>query len=171
MSISRRCLAVASMIVLSVIGGSTSASSRSRPQDHEEVATRYDVIKLHGKLTHYKRSGSAGRATGVGDQVLISEKIFQNGREYGFSTVMCTQVTGPANPTPAHPATELCTGVYSLRNGQLTWQNTLVNTRPGTPPPWKTAITGGTGAYANARGYIDADGMKHNYTVYLEHSS
>ncbi|MGV9560975.1 hypothetical protein [Streptomyces sp. NPDC003480] len=135
------------------------------------MATRYDVIKLHGKLTHYKRSGSAGRATGVGDQVLISEKIFQNGREYGFSTVMCTQVTGPANPTPAHPATELCTGVYSLRNGQLTWQNTLVNTRPGTPPPWKTAITGGTGAYANARGYIDADGMKHNYTVYLEHSS
>lgn len=167
MSISRRCLAVALMISLSAIGGSASATSKSRSGNHEEAATGYQVIKLHGKMTHFKSSRSAGKAVGVGDQVLITERLFRNGRKYGFSATMCTQVGGPVNPTPANPSTQLCTGVYSLRDGEVTWENTLATTRQGTPPPWKTAITGGTGAYANARGYILVDGTKHNYMVYL----
>ncbi|MED7828611.1 hypothetical protein [Streptomyces chiangmaiensis] len=127
----------------------------------------YEVIQLHGEMTGTKRLSKGDQATGVGNQVFITENLFRNGSKYGFSSTMCTQVGGPLNPTPKNPTTQLCSGVYSLDNGQVTWQNTLAVTRQGTPPPWKTAITGGTGAYTNARGYILVNGTKRDYTLYL----
>ena len=178
MPISKWCLVAASMLALTAAGCPASASSSSQPRGNEKEGKRYEavqdtyeVIHLHGKMTHYKRLNNGDRATGVGSQVFITENLFRNGSKYGFSATSCTQVGGPLNPTAANPATQLCSGVFSHRNGQVTWQNTLPVSRQGTPPPWKTAITGGTGAYTHARGYILVNGTQRNYTVYLLRTS
>ncbi|MEV6026308.1 hypothetical protein [Streptomyces sp. NPDC052036] len=163
-------MAAAPVLALSNAGCHASASSSSQPQGNEGAGS-YEVIHLHGETTQNKRLDNGDHATGVGNQVLITEKLVRNGSKDGFSATRCTQVGGSLNPTPENPTTQLCSGVYSLGKGQVTWQNTLSVTRQGTPPPWKTAITGGTGAYENARGYVLVDGAKRDYTLYLVRTS
>ncbi|MGW9030748.1 hypothetical protein ACWGQ5_43150 [Streptomyces sp. NPDC055722] len=160
----------ASVLALTDIGCHASTSSISQPKSDKESGS-YDVIHLHGEMQKNKRLSNGDHTTGVGNQVLITENLMRDGRKSGFSAVMCTQVGGPLNPTQANPATQLCSGVYNLDKGQITWQNTLSVSRQGTPPPWKTAITGGTGEYTNARGYILVNGEKSDYTVYLVRAS
>ncbi|MDX3263376.1 hypothetical protein AB0N87_40320 [Streptomyces sp. NPDC093228] len=160
----------ASVLALTDLGCHASSPSNLEPMANE-VQGHYEVIRLHGDLTGTKRLNDGDPETGVGNKVLITEKLSRNGSKYGFSATMCTQAGGPLKPTPENPTTQLCSGVYNLDNGQVTWQNTLAVTREGVPAPWKTAITGGTGAYENARGYILVNGEKRDYTVYLVRTS
>ncbi|MDT0467267.1 hypothetical protein [Streptomyces gibsoniae] len=163
-------MAAAPVLGLSIAGCQASASPSSQSQGNEGGGS-YEVIHLHGETTQSKRIENGDHATGVGNQVLITEKLVRDGNKDGFSATRCTQVGGSLNPTPEKPNTQLCSGVYSLGNGQITWQNTLAVTSQGIPAPWKTAITGGTGTYANARGYVLVNGAARDYTVYLVRTS
>ncbi|MGW1882548.1 hypothetical protein [Streptomyces sp. NPDC001970] len=81
---------------------------------------------------------------GIGDQIIITANLFRNGVSYGTEGAVCTRVAA---------GTTHCTGTFSLPRGQVTWQH-LHTVPTGAPPSdFEVAVTGGTGAYATARGY------------------
>lgn len=67
------------------------------------------------------------------------------GKRIGKASLDCTTTTGARNFLKS---TLTCVAVFALRDGTLTLQ---ANTSPGKPTT-TGAVTGGTGAYANARG-------------------
>jgi hypothetical protein len=93
----------------------------------------YDV-KFHDTILAKDPSGLQ-----LGDQFILNDRLLAGGQQIGHDGGVCTVVdtAGELN----------CTVTFSLPDGTITSQ--FLNT----PPPQKTfAITGGTGAYHNARG-------------------
>jgi hypothetical protein len=77
----------------------------------------------------------------MGDQIVSHDVLLdETGEQVGHDGVSCI-VTDPSGPEAE------CTATFALPGGQITTQ--FLNT----PPPEKhAAVTGGTGAYRNARG-------------------
>ncbi|MFF3691240.1 hypothetical protein [Streptomyces sp. NPDC002187] len=143
LSISKWGVVAATALSLATLAGSASASNDPYPLNWGSVS-RAEVISLTsaGTGTTMVDHGAPGR--GIGDQIIITANLFRRGVSYGTEGAVCTRVSAQAN---------LCTGTFSLPRGQVTWQH-LQTTTVGTPPSdFDLAITGGTGAYATARGY------------------
>ncbi|MCX4784315.1 hypothetical protein [Streptomyces sp. NBC_01264] len=88
----------------------------------------------------------SSQSDGIGNRLLVTANLARDGDvEYGKEATVCTQVT----PTVA----EVCQGSFRLRDGEISFQHFAP---PHTTPPtdFDAAITGGTGAYSTARGYI-----------------
>src|SRR5829696_2490833 len=86
------------------------------------------------------------RANAMGDQIVFTNRLGDtSGSVIGKLHVSCTTTVGARNFSKS---TLVCEGVAVLRDGALTLQAT---TRPGIRTT-TGAVTGGTGAYANARG-------------------
>ncbi|MFD3440472.1 hypothetical protein ACFWU3_23535 [Streptomyces sp. NPDC058685] len=105
---------------------------------------RTEVISLTSKGAPPTVVDNGTPGTGVGDQIIITANLFRNGVSYGTEGAVCTRVAAQ---------TTLCTGTFSLPRGQVSWQH-LQTIPVGAPPSdFDLAITGGTGAYATARGH------------------
>lgn len=75
----------------------------------------------------------------LGDRFILSDKLLRDGKEVGHNAGVCT-LTDTAGEM-------VCTVTYWFADGTISTQ--FINS----PPPKKEfAVTGGTGAYANARG-------------------
>jgi len=82
----------------------------------------------------------------VGDQIVISEKIYKDGQLVGSDSGVCTQMP---DPDDSH---FLCTVTFDLTNrGQITASG-IVNFAEARPV---IAIVGGTGEFRHARGEFD----------------
>jgi hypothetical protein len=86
----------------------------------------------------------------LGDELVFSESLRQDGRDVGTSGVVCT-VTHVVPPYDG-VQTFHCVGTLSLRRGQITLQGLIEVQGEDDPGPFTVAITGGTGAYRGAGG-------------------
>jgi hypothetical protein len=83
-----------------------------------------------------------------GDMQVTTATLSSAGERAGRFVASC-QATRATKKTE----TQLCTWVFDLRGGSITTTGTVSSTRRG-PAPFNFAITGGTGSYTAAEGYL-----------------
>ncbi|WP_405575298.1 hypothetical protein OG317_35755 [Streptomyces sp. NBC_01167] len=163
LSISKWGVAAATALSLAALAGSASASNDPNALDRDWSVKRTEVIDLTSKGTAPTMVDNGAPGVGIGDQIIITANLFRGGASYGTEGAVCTRVAAQTN---------LCTGTFSLPRGQVAWQH-LQTTSPGAPPSdFDLAITGGTGAYATARGHGHVARVSQSggaLTLYLVH--
>ncbi|MCX4824722.1 hypothetical protein OG883_33675 [Streptomyces sp. NBC_01142] len=162
LSISKWGAVAATALSLATVAGPASASSDPYPLDRgRDKYTEVISLTSTGTGTTVVDNGTPG--PGVGDQIIITANLYRRGLSYGTEGAVCTRVAAQ---------TTHCTGTFSLPRGQVTWQH-LQTTPIGTPPSdFDLAVTGGTGAYATARGYGHVARISESggaFTLYLVH--
>jgi hypothetical protein len=92
----------------------------------------------------------------VGDGFQLSQALTKGGTPAGTADTNCDYVRvlrDPGNPTPTVVSVQ-CTGVVSLGKDELTYQGLNSFLPNGGVSISKFVVTGGTGAFANARGEV-----------------
>jgi hypothetical protein len=89
----------------------------------------------------------------LGDSNIITEDVYRNGKKVGTSDLQCTMVR---LDLAKHFFAAQCFNTTVLPDGQITAQG-YVTSNEIEKVPFKQAITGGTGAYRNARGELTVD--------------
>ena len=105
-----------------------------------------EIIQVLARQTQsaFLRRGTGTKGPRLGDEFIYAEDLFLDGRKVGDHGVACTYVH--INPNQLQ-----CLGTFALPNGQITGQALL---HLLAAPTVDIAITGGTGAYSRARGYV-----------------
>jgi hypothetical protein len=103
------------------------------------------VLHITGKILQFNTVDLGKKGLSPGDQFTQADALFINGNRVGSDGLACTftRVAGNFNQTQ-------CLLTLRLPKGQITAQ-TLLNSTDRT---FVFAITGGTGAYRDAGGYI-----------------
>jgi hypothetical protein len=141
-------LCIAQMVVwtaVSVAGGEAQAARTLTLKEIDKGST----------FVHIRNTkGSPPRANAMGDVLAFTNPIVDaSGQRIGKTSVTCTTTTGARS---FMRSTLTCTGTMALRDGTLTVQANL-------SPAQRTtvgAVTGGTGAYANARGVLVSETVR-----------
>lgn len=118
-------------------------------------------FELVGKQTQYEEVDLGKKGVSLGDERVVTEDLYRDGKKVGDHGVVCTYVR-------VDPGLLQCLGTFSLPEGQLAGQALL---HLPAPQSVDLAITGGTGAYHNARGYITtvpAGTTERHLSVHLE---
>ncbi|HWA65180.1 MAG TPA: hypothetical protein VG899_02270 [Mycobacteriales bacterium] len=125
--------------------------------DSSDPTTAVIALVAHDNHDHDIDLGHKGFS--VGDEDLSTAKLTMNGQAYGSIDGVClaTFVTKPT----AH---ELCTQTLDLPNGSLVAVGTVTSSPQG-PAPFDWSITGGTGSYADASGFVHV--IPGNATVHM----
>ncbi|MCX4781651.1 hypothetical protein [Streptomyces sp. NBC_01264] len=149
---------------LPILALAISAAASAGPLAYAGQAPHSEAFTLIATKTGETLIDS-GQPTGIGN-VFIGTSSFARGHDsdYGTGSALCTNVSAEG--------AKLCSGTYELPDGQITWQR---GQPPVDAPPtgFDAAITGGTGKYSTARGYIHVivpsrEGPTEE-TVYLQH--
>ena len=124
----------------------------------QEPGTRTLTLKeLERGATYMHISNTKGaprRSNLQGDLLVFTNPLTDpSGKRVGKISVSCTTTTGARNFVKS---TLTCVGVLALADGTLMVQ---ANSSPGSPTT-TGAVTGGTGAYANARGVFASTAMR-----------
>ena len=151
MSVSRftpRMTATALIIVVAVIGAAIGLSSASAQTPGPRTLTFTELGK-GSTFKHIRNTKPKTRRTNAtGDLLVLTNPIADaSGTRIGSTHVTCITTVGARNFTKS---TITCTGVLALRDGTLTIQGDVKVSNPNIT----VAVTGGTGAYANARGVL-----------------
>src|SRR5215207_2789917 len=135
---------VAAIALLAAAAGLRSSASAQAPPGRTLTLTE---LERGSTFTHVRSTkGASPRSNLQGDLIVFTNPLADaSGKRVGKISVSCTTTTGARNFVKS---TITCAGVLALRYGTLTLQ---ANTSPGSPTT-AGAVTGGTGAYANARG-------------------
>jgi hypothetical protein len=121
-----------SLIALAVLG--TAAPSA--------LAAKRMRFDLRSKVTNAKLIDAEPVGKSAGDILIFTEDLFGEGSAVvGHDAAYCVQL---------FDATALCSGVYSLKGGQIMVQ--LL--QPGPTGTYTQSVTGGTGRYARATGTV-----------------
>jgi hypothetical protein len=110
--------------------------------------TTTSVIAVIGTHGSDKTIGVKPKGFSIGDQDVASTGLNRNGSPYGHFDGIC-EVTSASKSK----ANELCTETFSLPDGLISATGT-VSSGPKGPSPFDWAITGGTGIYAGATGFV-----------------
>lgn len=105
-------------------------------------------IKATEKQIEFLDLGTPGPS--LGDELVLSERLFIRGRDVGESGVVCvvTQAVPPYEVLTFH-----CVATLSLlKKGQITLQGLIEIQGENDPGPFLMAITGGTGKFRGAGG-------------------
>jgi hypothetical protein len=115
--------------------------------------------------------GAAGFS--LGDQFVFTDDLFdrRGGHKVGTDGGVCTIVR--VTDAAAGTGTAQCVVTASITDhGQITTQGLVDESGDTTPPPFDSAITGGTGDFADAGGFITVEELSEteaNITVHLLH--
>ena len=139
-------------LLLALVGSflgvwSWSASAASSPQTIS--LTEVSVPKNDRALGGF----SFDRAPTAGDQFVVKNALLENGAHVGHVRVLHTFITG-FGPRFDRKATVLFVAQAQLPRGTLLMQGYGQVNADG-PSTLRFPIVGGTGAYADARGYLD----------------
>jgi hypothetical protein len=144
LSISKWGVVAATGVSLAAFVSPASVAHTPSSADTGKIGQHTEVMRLTTKSTGVTMVDHGTPGPGIGDQIILTANLFRYGLRYGSEGAVCTRVAAQ---------TTHCTGTFSLPLGQVTWQH-LRTSPPGTPPSdFHVAVTGGTGAYATARGY------------------
>jgi hypothetical protein len=105
-------------------------------------------IRATEKQSEFLDLGTPGPS--LGDELVLSERLFIRGRDVGESGVVCvvTQAVPPYDVLTFH-----CVATLSLlKKGQITLQGLIEIQGEGDQTPFLVAITGGTGKFRGAGG-------------------
>lgn len=131
-------LAIVALVVLAP--GSAVASAKGGKKTLKIRATE--------KQSEFLDLGTPGPS--LGDELVLSERLFIRGRDVGESGVVCvvTQAVPPYDVLTFH-----CVATLSLlKKGQITLQGLIEIQGEGDQRPFLVAITGGTGKFRGAGG-------------------
>jgi Allene oxide cyclase barrel like domain len=100
-------------------------------------------------FTHIRNTKTTSRrANSAGDVIVFTNPVAdRSGTVVGKLSAVCTTTTGARNFVKS---VVTCNGVLVLPDGTMTWQANISLDSPTTT----SAVTGGTGAYANTRGVV-----------------
>jgi hypothetical protein len=144
--VKRRPLAVTVVLAVTVLG-TVAVASGSAQRPGERTITLVGREGSFHFLDNQPRQGSVEEEPpSAGDVFVGSEFLYtRSGRRAGTLGFQCTVVVGGVRPR-VH-----CVGAYGLARGQLMGQTVDAGRRGNV---MEIAITGGTGAYRGARGYV-----------------
>jgi hypothetical protein len=118
------------------------------PQTSQPAPTHADPgLSFTTTMISYAPVSVAPGGLTAGDGYVIAGKVTRNGAADGLSTAQCTYT----DTDTASPVLRVCTVDYALDNGLIVTSGYING--PGKAAPVTLVITGGTGAYAGARGY------------------
>jgi hypothetical protein len=147
-------LAAALVAVLALIAAAAGLRSSASAQAPPGRTLTLTELERGSTFTHIRNTKGAARNSNLqGDVLAFTNPLADaSGARVGKLAVSCTTTTGARNFLKS---TLTCAGVATLGDGTLTLQaNTSPSARTTTG-----AITGGTGAYANARGvFVSEEG-------------
>jgi Allene oxide cyclase barrel like domain len=136
------------------VGGVTLASAHPAGSSHDHGVR---VIKVFALTVQSASLDLGDPGFSLGDQQVFADDLYDHkgGTKVGTDGVVCTIVRITDASTGS--GTAQCLATASLADGQLTTQGFISFTGNALPAPFQNAITGGTGAYANARGQITVE--------------
>jgi len=121
------------------------------------------TIKLVARPVRREVYSNGEAQTNLGDRSVFTHALFLDDQEVGFDGGACTVVRLDEDAYYI-----LCNVSMMLPDGTISFQTFVEEKFP--PPPFYASITGGTGAYAGARGEMHIDPASpdtHYYTLYL----
>jgi hypothetical protein len=135
------------LAALALIGAATTLRSSASAQSPTTRTLTLKELDRGATFTHIRNTKTAStRANSQGDVLAFTNPVADSsGQRVGMLSAACTTTTGASNFLKS---TLTCLVVLELRDGTLTLQ---ANSSPGATTT-TGAVTGGTGAYANARG-------------------
>ncbi len=148
---------IALLALLAVVAGLRSNASAQAPAGRTLTLTELDKGST---FTHIRNTkGASRRSNQMGDVLAFTNPIADaSGKRVGKLSMGCTTTTGARN---FMHSTITCAGVMALDDGDLTVQaNVSLDSDTATG-----AVTGGTGAYANARGVVVSTRGKDTITL------
>jgi hypothetical protein len=139
-------IAVVALVVgaVSPALGSSSQGAASTASGH---ADKQQTIRVTAVFTEFDPNIDVGApGFSLGDEVVFSGNLLQDGKQVGRVGVVCTFVsTANADRVEAQ-----CPATAILPGGQITVQGVIVNRALN----WTLPITGGSGRYDRARGEV-----------------
>ncbi|MEV5954478.1 MULTISPECIES: hypothetical protein [unclassified Streptomyces] len=135
-----RLLPVTAAALLLAGTGVASASTDSATSAHQ----RAEIVELVAKQTQSHTVDTGEKGHSLGDELVVAEDLYQNGKKVGDHAVVCTYVH-------IGPDTLQCLGTFALPQGQITGQALL---HLPSHSAVDVAITGGSGTYNGAEGYV-----------------
>jgi hypothetical protein len=160
-------LSAAAMIAAGAVGA-LQAGASAAPYPHADsgaaaaaVNGTDPVLSFSTTMISYTPVGFTSGAPAAGDGYVIAGKVSGYGAPHGLSTAQCTF-------TDTHgPVLRVCTVDYALANGLIVTDGYING--PGQDAPVTLVIAGGTGAYADARGYgtLQPTAAGSNVTLHL----
>ncbi|MFD6974000.1 hypothetical protein [Streptomyces sp. NPDC059979] len=157
-----RYLGAAAGVALALAGSAALASPASASTDASSGAKpRVQTFELVGKQTSSGEVDLGKPGLSVGDQKIVHEDLYRDGKKVGDHSAACivTQVS---------PAALQCLGTFSLPEGQFAGQALLHLPAPASVD---VGITGGSGEFSTARGFIrtvPAGATERHFTVHLQ---
>lgn len=154
-----RYLSAAAGVAVALAGGAALAPSTSA--DAPDAKHRVESFELVGKQTSSGEVDLGKPGVSVGDQRVVHEDLYRDGKKVGDHSTVCTF-------TQVSPTALQCLGTFALPEGQFAAQALL---HLPAPPSVDVGITGGSGDYRTAQGFIrtvPAGETERHFTVHLQ---
>ncbi|MGW3152369.1 dirigent protein [Streptomyces sp. NPDC001177] len=127
------------------------ASAAVSATDPQPTGDKEEVIRLTAVATQATSLDFPAAGPSQGDELIVAGSVLQNSTTVGTYDETCTTTrTGSGDSS-----TVQCVVTLTLPKGKITVQGAFPITSTG-PGDITLAITGGTGAYRTARGYVQA---------------
>ncbi|MFG3480238.1 hypothetical protein QRN89_34900 [Streptomyces chengbuensis] len=154
-----RYLGAAVTAAVALAGGAslTPSASAGVPAAKQQVET----FELVGKQTSAGEVDLGKPGISVGDERIVHEDLYRDGKKVGDHSAVCTF-------TQVSPAALQCLGTFALPEGQFAAQSLLHLPAPSSVD---VAITGGSGDFRTAQGFIrtvPAGETERHFTVHLQ---
>lgn len=154
----RTAVVLAAFIVLAAAAAGLGLRSSASAQAPGATTLTFTELEKGSTFKHIRNTKTRNqRANLLGDLIVFTSPVADSaGKRVGRIHVQCVTTTGSSNFEKSRLT---CSGAMALAQGTLTLQ---AMTSPGTPTT-TGAVTGGTGAYANARGtFTSVEGRNGN---------
>jgi hypothetical protein len=152
--------AAALAVLLGLLAALLVLRSSASAQDPSTRTLTLRETERGATFAHIRNTkGASQRSNRAGDVIVFTNPIVDAaGKRIGKTSVSCVTTTGARN---FMKSATTCHGVSELRDGSLMMQAIVAPDGPTTG-----AVTGGTGAYANARGvFTSRDGESGSQTT------
>ncbi|MFD8077930.1 hypothetical protein ACFV3E_35360 [Streptomyces sp. NPDC059718] len=153
---------IAATALAAVLAYGPLAQATSPDRDPGPHGDGEKVITLDDSVREFATTDLGGRGMSLGDEAIGFSDFFQNGRKVGTGGFVCTVVS-------LQRSLRQCESTLRLTQGDITLQG-FAPFIVSFPTRFTLAITGGTGAYRDARGYMDGvniDSSHARLTVHL----
>ncbi|MFF4653664.1 hypothetical protein [Streptomyces sp. NPDC001380] len=139
-----RLLGAAAALTAALAGAPSAWAATSAPHSSSSTREHSEVIRLVARQTQSAFVDLGRKGVSLGDERVIAEDLYQGDRKIGDHSVVCTYVH-------LAPDALQCVGAFALPQGQIAGQALL---HLPAPPAVDIPVTGGSGAYRTAGGYV-----------------
>ena len=140
------------LLVVPALAAGAIASGSSSAQDQAPRTLQLTELQKGATFKHIRNTKTGSRrANSAGDVIVFTSRLADpSGKVVGKLSAACATTTGARNFVKS---VITCNGSVALADGTMTWQADVHPAAATTTG----AVTGGTGAYANARGVFDSE--------------